>query len=105
MKARYPSARRSEERCIVEEGAAHAYLERDPFIPDELEPDVLARISHEIPNPHFFTLDFTDLDLCKAIVVAIADRDDVLVCDDHGNIRRGSKFVEQIRMSPSWDWR
>lgn len=51
------------------------------------------------------SVDFSDIGLCRAVVLRIADFDGVFVDTDHGYVAPGPTFVEEIRRNPNWDWR
>src|SRR3954468_9866786 len=92
--------------CIViESGGRRAYLGADPRIPGEMEPEEASRILTLISEPTFYTLDFSDITLCKELLLAIADRSDILIDNDHGVLLPGSEFVRVLRSQGDWDWR
>ena len=93
------------ERVVIEGGGRRAYLGADARIADEMEPEEAARIKRMIPDPTFYTLDFSDISLCKELLLAIVDRSDVVIDNDHGTVLRGSEFVGVLRSQADWDWR
>jgi len=93
------------DRIVIESGGRRAYLGADARIEDEMEPEEAARIWGLISEPTFYTLDFSDISLCKELLQAIADRSDVLVDNDHGVVLPGTEFVQVLRSQGSWDWR
>lgn len=93
------------ERIVIESGGRRAYLGADARIANEMEPEESSHILGMIPEPIFYTLDFTDINLCKELLLAIADRGDVLIDNDHGVVLPGSEFVQILRSRGNWDWR
>jgi hypothetical protein len=92
-------------RIVIERADRRAYLGVNARIADELEPEEASRIMHMIPDPNFYVLDFSDISLCKELLIAIADRPDVLIDNDHGVLLAGSEFVRVLRSQQDWDWR
>jgi hypothetical protein len=92
-------------RLVIERGERRAYLGQDVRIMDELEPEEASRILHMISEPTFYTLDFSDINFCKELLVAIVDRNDILIDNDHGMLLLGSEFVRILRNHMDWDWR
>ena len=92
-------------RFVVVAGDSRVYVGTDLQIEDELEPDERSQIVRVIPEPTFFVLEFSDIQLCKEVLSGIADRPDVLVDNGHGVICSGSEFVSRLRKQPDWDWR
>lgn len=93
------------ERIVIESVGRRAYLGADARIADEMEPEEASRILGMIPEPTFYTLDFSDISLCKELLLVIADRSDVLIDNDHGVVLSGSDFVRVLRSQRDWDWR
>jgi hypothetical protein len=92
--------------CIViEREGQRLYLGPDPHIPDELEPEEALRIFSMIPDAKFYTLDYSDISLCKDLLNAMVDRPDVLVDNNHGVLLPGPEFLQLLRSRPDWDWR
>ena len=54
-----------------------------------------------------FTLfiDYSDVELAKALLQQIADDSDLIVDNDFGTILTGSDFVARCKTDPDWDWR
>ncbi len=90
---------------VISRDGGHVYLGEDTTSDEDLEPEDAARIRHLISNPRFYVLEFSDIDLCKALLIAIADRPDILIDNDHGTLLSGTEFVELLRSRASWDWR
>jgi hypothetical protein len=72
---------------------------------DELEADEIDSILAAIPVPIFYTLDFSDIGLCRRVLASIADDPRLLVDNDHGVRLFGHEFVRRLRSQPDWDWR
>jgi hypothetical protein len=92
-------------RIVIERDGRRAYLGTDALVVDELEPEEASRLLRMMPDPIFYTLDFSDISLCKELLIAIADRSDVIVDNDHGVVLPGSEYVRILRSQIDWDWR
>jgi hypothetical protein len=103
--ARWTQSSTGTERWVVDDGQARIYISRNDFVGRELEPERLARIIRTIPDPVFYTVDFSDLQLCRDVLAAIADDPALLVDNDHGVILSGAAFVDMLRTRREWDWR
>jgi hypothetical protein len=90
---------------VVEDHGSRVYVSRNNTVRDELEPAVLERISATIGAPVFYSVDFSDLDLCRRVLVVLADDARLLIDNDHGVLLPGSEFVRVLRHQPDWDWR
>ena len=90
---------------IVEDGKSRAYLARNDSVSDELEPERLKAIVSKVANPIFDTIDFSDISLCKIVMLALVDDSELLVDDDHGRLLSGTDFVRELTRRPEWDWR
>jgi hypothetical protein len=95
----------ADRQVLIERGGCRAYLGPDPRVAGELEPDEEARIRLRIAEPVFYTLDFSDISLCKELLMAIADRHELLIDNDHGVLLPGSEFVRRLQAQKQWDWR
>jgi hypothetical protein len=51
-----------------------------------------------------FLIEFNDLSLLKEVMPLLADRSDVAVDDDHGNIVLGNDFVNGLQQSTMLGW-
>jgi len=91
--------------CVVEEHDTRVYLARNPYAPTELEPQELEEIRAVIPNPIFYTLDFTDILLCRSVLETIANDPRLLIDNDHGVRLSGTDFIRMLRSQRDWDWR
>lgn len=90
---------------VIEDGNSRVYVCRNDAVRDELEPEQLDRILSTIPRPVFYTVDFSDLALCRRVLEAIADDPGLLVDNDHGVLLDGATFIGLLRARPAWDWR
>jgi hypothetical protein len=90
---------------LVEDGPARVYVSRNDFAKDELEPEELTRVMSAVENPCFYSIDFSDIRLCRRVLEAIADDPRLLVDNDHGVVLSGTEFVHLLRSRPAWDWR
>ena len=109
LRRRIPSDYRVDDtpdgRIVIEGSNRRAYLGADAQIVHELEPEEASRIMHMIPVPIFYVLDFSDISMCKELLMAMADRTDVLIDNDHGVLLPGTEFVQMLRNRQDWDWR
>jgi hypothetical protein len=90
---------------VIEDGGTRVYVSRNDSVADDLEPEARARIAAATPSPVFYTVDFNDLDLCRRVLLAIADDPRLLIDNDHGVLLSGADFVRVLRSQPDWDWR
>ncbi|HZS36262.1 MAG TPA: hypothetical protein VFF06_05520 [Polyangia bacterium] len=95
----------SEGALVIQDERTRVYLSRDDRVIDELEPDRRERITGKMPSPIFYTVDFSDIELCRKVLFLIADDPTLLVDNDHGTLLRGPEFLELLRSQPAWDWR
>jgi hypothetical protein len=51
-----------------------------------------------------FLIEFNDLNLLKEVAPFVANRDDIAVDDDHGNIVLGRQFVSLLQSSSAFPW-
>ena len=56
-------------------------------------------------DPVFYGVDFSDIILCRRVLLAIADDPRLLIDNDHGVVLTGTDFVHVLRSRPEWDWR
>jgi hypothetical protein len=90
---------------VIEDGGARVYLSRDDAVASDLEPDARARIAAAILQPVFYTVDLSDLNLCRRVLLVIADDPRLLIDNDHRVLLPGADFVRVLRRQPDWDWR
>jgi hypothetical protein len=90
---------------VVEDHDSRVYVVRNDFVAQELEPAELERIAATIPVPVFYTVDFSDIELCRRVLFVVADDPNLLIDNDHGVRLPGSEFVRVLRSQPDWDWR
>jgi hypothetical protein len=90
---------------VVQTVDSRIHVRPDDMIVSELEVEQLSQIQNIIAEPAFFVVDFSDIKLCKKIIVSVANRADFLVDNDHGVLCSGSDFVKTILEFPLWDWR
>jgi hypothetical protein len=92
-------------RLVLEDGESRVYLGPNNYARDELDPAELETIEARIANPFFYSLDFSDIALCRLTLEAIADDAELLVDNDHGVLLSGADFVRRLRAERDWDWR
>jgi len=90
---------------FVEDGRSRVYLFRNDWARDELEPDQLERVRSIFAAPVFYSVDFSDIALCRNVLEAIANDPELLVDNDHGVVLIGPEFLRLLRDRPDWDWR
>jgi len=109
IRARVPDRYRISEGgsgvTVVEDGESRIYISRSPSVRDELEPEQLPSIEATIPDPVFYTIDYSDITFCRELLIEVANDAEVLIDNDHGLMARGSDFVSMLRSRRDWDWR
>jgi hypothetical protein len=90
---------------VIEDRGARLYVSRNDSVAGDMEREVLARIVATTREPVFYTVDFSDLDLCRRVLIAVADDPLLLIDNDHGVLLTGTDFVRVLRSQPDWDWR
>lgn len=90
---------------VLDDGSSRVYVARDDAVQDELEPERLELVTSTIPRPIFYTIDFSDIILCRKVLEVIADDPKILVDNDHGVLLPGPEFVRVLRRQRDWDWR
>ena len=90
---------------VVEDGKSRVYVGRNDAANDEFEPERLELIMAKIAQPVFYSVDFSDIALCRKVLAAIADDPKLLVDNDHGVLLSGPEFVRVLRSQHDWDWR
>lgn len=90
---------------VIDDGSTRVYVDRNDAVHDEYEPEALNRIKAIIPAPLFYSIDFTDMALCRKVLEALVDDPNLLVDNDHGILLPGSEFIRMLRSRPDWDWR
>jgi hypothetical protein len=89
----------------VDDGKSRVYVTRNTAAPEELEPERLEHIRSVIATPLFYSVDFSDIALCRRVLELIADDPTVVVDNDHGLMLSGADFVRLLRKRRDWDWR
>jgi hypothetical protein len=89
----------------IEDGGTRIYVYRNDSVAGDLEPEALARITSKTREPVFYTVDFSDIALCRRVLAAIADDPRLLIDNDHGVLLSGPEFVRLLQSRPDWDWR
>jgi len=90
---------------VIEDGGAWAYVARNDSLEEDLEPEARARIAAAMQTPVLYTVDFSDVNLCHRVLLAIADDPRLFIDNDHGVFLSGADFVRVLRSQPDWDWR
>jgi hypothetical protein len=90
---------------VVEDGRSRVYVRREDSLKGDLEDERVRSIESVIPRPAYYTVEFSDIALCRVILMAIVDDPDLFVDNDHGHMLRGADFLSLLRARPDWDWR
>jgi hypothetical protein len=59
----------------------------------------------ESPESHCLVLNYSDVDLVKKVIEAVADDPEVIVENDFGTALAGNEFVARLKSEPTWEWR
>jgi hypothetical protein len=98
-------SKNGESSWVVDGGMSRVFVSRNEFVATELEPERWEQIASVIPQPVFYTVDFSDIDLCRRVLMLLADDPNLLVDNDHGVVLAGPEFVRLLRGRGDWDWR
>jgi hypothetical protein len=89
---------------FVENEGSRLYIQRDDQVWTELEP-------HEIPlynavgdEPTIYAVSFIGIELCKKVLIGIADDSRLVIDDNCGLILPGDIFIRRLRDQPHWNW-
>ncbi len=103
---RASSYRRRHRRLVIyDEHNSHVFLSRWERAKEELPVDELSQIEATIPRPVFYLVEYSDIDLCRKVLLAIADDPRLLIDNDFGVRLSGPDFLSLLRARPDWDWR
>ncbi len=109
LTARIPSDHQVSEGAdgttVVEYAGSRVYISRNDAVRDDLDSDRLRRILSLVPDPVFYTIDYSDIESCRSILSSLANDSRLFVDNDHGVLLPGSDFVSALRARPDWDWR
>lgn len=94
-----------EKRLVLDAGTSRIFVTRDGSALDEMEPEHFSRIAAAIDSPVLYSVDFTDIELCKRLLLDVLDYPGLLVDNDHGLLVTGEEFVQILRRHADWDWR
>jgi hypothetical protein len=95
----------AEGALVIDNGKSRVFVTRNKAAPDELEPERLERITSIVESPFFYSVDFSDIGLCRTVLEVIADDPDLVVDNDHGVMLTGPEFLRVLRTRQNWDWR
>jgi hypothetical protein len=90
---------------VLDDGMSRVYVRRNDAIRDDFDPESLERITSLLLHPLFYTVDFSDIALCKRVLEAIANDPQLVVDNDDGVVLPGPEFVRLLRNRRDWDWR
>ncbi|MFO0588691.1 MAG: hypothetical protein U0441_14170 [Polyangiaceae bacterium] len=90
---------------VVTDARSRVYVSHNEYVSQELEPEELERFKTMFGNPVFYTVDFSDIHLCRRVLFALADDPALWVDNDHGTLLSGPDFLDLLRRRPDWDWR
>ena len=89
---------------VIEDGENHLFVSVEPHGLEEYDPEQLDNIRKLMPSPRFFTIDYTDCEFVKRVLLAIADDSRLVVDNDAWTVLPGPAFVRRLREEPLWDW-
>jgi hypothetical protein len=95
----------SPERVLVRQGSSYAAINRESRLESDFGAEDLSLVRQEISDPEFFTLEFNDYNLVRALLLIVGEDGRILIDNDHGVRLRGPQFVALLRAKPGWDWR
>ncbi len=90
---------------VVVESGSRIYISRNDEVADELSPERLGAMRARLGSPYFYTLDYSDIESVKRVLLVIADDPQLLIDNDHGLVLPAPDFLALIRNRPNWDWR
>lgn len=90
---------------VVEAGGNRVYIRRDDSIHKELGLQDRRRYLASGDKLAFYSVEFSDIGLCRSILETIADDPSLVVDNDHGLVLNGAEFVRLLRARRDWDWR
>jgi len=90
---------------VLDDGTSRLYVVRNEAVRDDFDPEHLGRIVSLLPDPIFYSVDFSDIALCRRVLEVIANDPKLVVDNDHGVILPGSDFVQLLQSQHDWDWR
>ena len=105
LRQRWALAPSAEGTWVIEDGTSRVYVTRDNAVRDDLELEDQQAILDAVADPTFYTVDFSDIALCRQVLLCIADDSRLVVDNDHGVRLSGSDFARVLRSQPDWDWR
>jgi len=68
------------------------------------DPHEIELLSSMGSSPNFFIVHFKDIEHLKLVIISVANRPDVLVDNDFGQVESGDEFARRCKASPGWDW-
>lgn len=92
-------------RIVLHERGGRVYFGRDDHVGNEFEAAQLDAIRNHVEEPAFYVIEFSDIQACRRLLLAVANRPDILIDNDHGLLTTGTLFIQQIQARPDWDWR
>lgn len=90
---------------VVERDGERVYISECASIRAEFESEPLASLLAMVAANHFYAIDFSDISLCKHVLLATCDNAALVVDNDHGVMMPGDRFAQRLRDLPDWDWR
>jgi hypothetical protein len=69
------------------------------------EPEEITAIIHHLPKQqHIYSIAYHEINAVKAVLVSLANSDDIMVDNDCGSLLVGSAIVARILIEPNWNW-
>ena len=95
---------------VIQEGNARVYFHEDKDYAKHIRIDGVASPQlrewfEKLGSARFFTIDYSDQELVRRVLEAIADDSEIVVDNDFGTVLRGNDFVAKLRADSKWNWR
>jgi hypothetical protein len=90
---------------VLDDGASRVYVGRNDAMREEFEPERLGRIASLLPRQVFYSVDFSDIALCRRVLEVMVNDPRLVVDNDHGVVLPGPDFVRVLQSQRDWDWR
>ena len=90
---------------VIEDGSKRIYVWESERIANDYDPAELLKMTRGMESPHFYSVDFHDVEFCRELLLAIANDPKLFVDSNHGVALPGTEFADLLRSKPDWDWR
>ena len=92
-------------RFFVSSDTHHCWIGYDDEIEFDYDEDEMIIVRKHIPNPIFFTCEFTEIEFGKEILSYIIFDERFVIDNDYGELLTGDEFIKKLKEEPDWDWR